>query len=346
MSSTKARFLVIAVTTVICLYGGEFFLGFLLVKSLLQRPRPPFSQQYQRASEYSVTYQYNNYGFRGDPVDLGRTYDLTLVGDSFFFGHGVSEEENLGYLLKQKGFQVLNASESASNPPQYYHRLEMLKNQRLKTKRIVFELYVGNDFAGLEGKGIDYLLNYKYPDRPLDYTPLDFLALERTRYSQAAFWRKFVTHEFWPHLFERKMKFYDSYSLFYAFGNAESAKAMDNPVHKYASQKEIDEAYDISSETIGKTVKIINAAQNIYGPEAEFYLLIIPPGRSVYGESMFRSMDELHHELAPSVRVIDMTRTMSPDMFYPNDKHWNAKGHEFASKTIMDYVAGTDVPPR
>lgn len=61
------------------------------------------SQQLTFASkEFTTEVTTNSYGLRGKELDLTREYRIMLLGDSFTFGHGVSDEEAYAALLQDK----------------------------------------------------------------------------------------------------------------------------------------------------------------------------------------------------------------------------------------------------
>ncbi|HQK79790.1 MAG TPA: hypothetical protein PK621_08845, partial [Syntrophales bacterium] len=122
------------------LYLAEWLLGFYLVRAVPRYPLPPFAVQRHATVDYDVAYRYNNHGLRGPDFHPGEAYDAVLFGDSFFFGQGVAEGKTITDNMRGKGLKVLNVSEIATNPSDYFHKLNVMKSQGLRSRTVVIGL--------------------------------------------------------------------------------------------------------------------------------------------------------------------------------------------------------------
>lgn len=335
------------------LYFLELALGIYLVKSVLHYPLPPFSMQTHTTLEYAVRYNYNNISLRGSDFNPKRQYDWVLLGDSFLFGQGVDEEKTLQGLLEKKGYLVLNLSEMATNPIDYYHKLRVLKSHQLKMKNIVVGFYMGNDFQDIGDKRLEKALAYSYRDNFLDYNLSAFIRLERLRYQMYAtnlrfrekLGKKFSDYykeEVKVHAFEHPRKFYTEWLEFFTQKDENMMRAMRGEDRKPVDLQQISEdeyirQLQINDASLDNTLKIIRAILQSAGA-ARVYLLLIPDFYTAVGlksikyESYVRRLME---GVLPSVSIIDLHGKMPPDAHFALDRHWNARGHELAAEIIL-----------
>lgn len=174
--------LLLIISLLLCAYLAEFLLGFYIVKSVPRYPLPPYVIQKHATVDYDVRYKYNNYSLRGADFRPGVMYDAVLLGDSFFFGQGVDEGKTLGDRLRNKGWQVLNVSEIATNHIDYFHKFNVMMAEGLRSRNIIIGLCMGNDFNDTEDLDLRKALTYHYREHFLAYNGFSFLTLERLRY--------------------------------------------------------------------------------------------------------------------------------------------------------------------
>lgn len=340
--------LLLSFAILFCLYVAEFLHGFYLTKSILHFPLPPKSEQQHITADYSVSYRYNNYSLRSRDYTPFSTYDAVFIGDSFFFGQGVEEGKTFPDLLRNRGFHVLNASEIATNPIDYFHKLRILQSHHLKAKRIIIGLCIGNDFQGIDNKKIAGALTYTYRPEFLHYDGLNFLELERLRYQIRKKWIQFydwvesiyygspyleteVVHDF-----ELRKKFYSDWIRFFADSRIEIMRAMRGDDKKsikdsHMTEDEYLQKLQFSDQSLTNTLKILNASQEISKP-TPVYVLLIPDPHYAIGFRSGKYDDFLHRlirGLNPAITVIDLHGLTTGEMHYPHDGHWNEKGHQF-----------------
>jgi hypothetical protein len=348
VSDRLKNVLLLSFTILVCLYIAEFLHGFYLTKSILHFPLPPNSEQQHITADYSVSYRYNNYSLRGRDYTPLSTYDAVFLGDSFFFGQGVKEGKTFTDLLQNQGFHVLNASEIATNPIDYFHKLRILQSHHLKAKRIVIELCMGNDFQDIGDKKIAGALNYTYRPEFLRYDGINFLKLERLRYQIRKKWFQFndwIDHlgsespyieTVVAHDFEIQKKFYADWIQFFADNRKNIMKSMAGYDQKrFTDIHMTEDAYlqmiQINNDSLDNTLKILNAV-NEFAKPTPVYVMLIPSPYYAFGFRSDKYDDFLHRlirGLNPSITVIDLHGLTTGEMHYPHDGHWNEKGHQF-----------------
>lgn len=357
MNERFKNVILLFVSITICLYVSEYFLGFYVTKSILHFPVPPHTEQKHVTVDYQVTYHYNNFSLRGADLDLAQEYDGVFLGDSFFFGQGVSEGKTFLDILQQKGYKVLNASEIATNPIDYFHKLRILQSYHLKTRKVLVELCMGNDFQDIEDKKIDDALDYVYRPEFLRYNGSNFLRLERLRYQIRKKWIQFkdwvesrysgspYSETVVVHDFEHRKKFYPDWIQFFSNNRPDIMKAMQGYDQKpftdvSMTEDEYLQKLQINDDSLKNTLKILNTFCEISGT-TRVYVVLVP---SPYYAFRFRSakyedfLQRLVRGLDPAVTVIDLHGLTTREMHYLHDGHWNSKGHKFIADTIARRV--------
>jgi hypothetical protein len=343
-------------TLVICLYLSETLLGFYLTKSLPRYTLPPYSEQRHATVSYDVQYRYNNVSLRGVDFHPEQTYDAVLLGDSFFFGQGVGEGKTFASLLQLQGHKVLNASEIATNPIDYFHKLRILQSHRLKTKKIIIGLCMGNDFQDIAQKRIDHALRYAYRPEFLSYGARQFLALERLRYQvdkkrlQLMDWLECrlsgnaCRETAAVHDFEHRRRFYDDWLQFFTNNRQEIMKAMLGGEGKAVGKDIAEEDYlkmaQFSEESLRQTAAILSAAAHVSRP-IPVYVVLIPGPHYVMGfrsSGYDRFVERLKANLQQTVSIIDLHGIMTPAMHFPRDGHWNEQGHRFIASLMAERI--------
>lgn len=305
-------------------------------------PVPPRASQHHRNSDFDVTYRYNNASFRGADFAPSRLYDLTLLGDSFFFGVGVNEEETLFNRLSENGYTVFNASENASNPIEYFVRWRRLQSLGLKTKRIILGLFVGNDFQNIAS--VDNLREVLAADYPFDHHLLgSVLSLERIQYLVWAGYTRFLTpHHYLVHTFERTRPFQEDWIAWYANGNrtamAQMSHTMYTPVKGDAEYLALAQLSDVS---IRNTGLILHALKRSFEARQELSILIIPDRHFALGElskQYKETITRFRDSLDPTITVIDLHDDVTADLYFANDGHWNSKGHALVAQVLLQHL--------
>ena len=349
------------ISVAMCLYASEYFLGFYLTKSILHFPVPPHAEQKHVTVDYQVTYRYNNFSLRGADLELAEEYDGFFLGDSFFFGQGVGEGNSFSDILLQKGYKVLNASEIATNPIDYFHKLRILQSYHLKTRKVVVGFCTGNDFQDIGDKKINDALDYIYRPEFLRYNGSNFLRLERLRYQIR---KKWIQLNDWVeglysgrsyletvvvHDFEHRKKFYPDWIQFFSNNRPDIMKTMQGYDQKpftdvNMTEDEYLQKLQINDDSLKNTLKILNTFCEISRP-ARVYVVLIPDPYYVFGFQSVKYQDFLHRlvkGLDPSITVIDLHGLTTREMHYLHDGHWNLKGHKFVADIIAHRVLFRD----
>ena len=357
VSDRLKNVLLLSFAILVCLYVAEFLHGFYLTKSILHFPLPPNSEQQHITADYSVSYRYNNYSLRGRDYMPFSTYDAVFLGDSFFLGTGVKEGKTFTDLLQNQGFHVLNASEMATNPIDYFHKLRILQSHHLKAKRIVIGLCMGNDFQDIGDKKIAGALNYTYRPEFLRYDGINFLKLERLRYQIRKKWFQFndwIDHlgsespyieTVVAHDFEIRKKFYADWIQFFADDRKNIMKSMAGHDQKpFTDIHMTEDAYlqmiQINNDSLNNTLEILNAV-NEFAKPTHVYVMLIPSPHYAFGFRSTKYDDFLHRlirGLNPSITIIDLHGLTTEEMHYLHDGHWNEKGHQFVADIIVRHV--------
>jgi len=321
---------------VVALYVGEAAMGLIFEKSIALSPVPPHSTQHHATSDYAVTYRYNNIGLRGPDFDPNVTYDALLIGDSFIFGTGVEQDQTITGLLTASGLRVFVAAEPATNPPQYLQKSKVLAAWGLKSRALVVGLFVGNDFQGLAGKDISGLLSASFADAAEPYTWRSFLALQRVRYIIASARAKWLKNALFPHVFERRMKFYDDWSEFFAQGDAVMAAQMRNVSPANIDGDEFLRMAQITDETAAKGAALVQAIAD--ASSAADKIVVLLPAASFYqrqyGGAYEKYMRLLRERLSTRYRVVDMHSIGNAGLYLPHDGHLNAAGNRCVAAAI------------
>ena len=345
------NFILLFFTVIVCIYLAEYLLGFYLIKSIVHIPLPAYAVQKHTTIDYKVSYHYNNYSLRGHDYVPDQLYDIVLLGDSFFFGQGIEEGLTLSDRIQVKGYQVLNASEIATNPIDYCHKLRVLYSHGLKAKNIIVGLCMGNDFQDIGDKQIDGALAYSYRNKFLEYDMLSFLKIERLRYQFRNKWIKLCDHlrkntdlfreTIVVHDFEHPRKFYEDWIIFFTNNKSEAIKNMQgynqppiNTIH--LTEDEYLDKIQLTPDSMKNTQKILNRIHEISRP-GRVYIVLIPDPHYVFGlksPKYERFVSATINSLDPSVTVIDLHGRIPADMHYIHDGHWNEKGHQFVADII------------
>jgi len=345
---------VLCVSLLLCLYLAEFLLGFYLVKSAPRYYLPPYAAQRHTTFDYSVEYRYNNYGLRSPDFHPATVYDAVLLGDSFFFGQGVGEGKTLADRLGEKGLKVLNVSEIATNPSDYFHKLNVMKAQGLRSRAVVVGLCMGNDFQDIADRDIGDALAYRYRMPFLLYDGWSFTRLERLHYQlgrkgrQLGDWienrlagRSSARETVVVHEFEHRRRFDADWLRFFTGNRPELMAAMtgkqDKPFAEGPpSERSYLEKIQLTPESLEKTVQILKEMPGRLH-STRFFVVLIPGPHYVRG---FRSprydryVGLLKEMLTPSFAVIDLHGRTTPEMHFLHDGHWNDEGHRRAGDII------------
>lgn len=332
--------LVLTAVSLFCVYLFEYSLGFFLTKSLVLNPVPPHSTQEHKTSEYSVTYTYNNYSLRSDDMNFTKKYDIVLLGDSFLFGQGVNIDKTLYAYLKSAGYNVLNTSEIATNPIQYYHKLKILNTYKLKASHFIVGLFIGNDFMHIADKNIEHALKYQYEKNPLEYDFMSFLKMQRLNYLIYGISKK-LENAIIVHKFEWKKDFQRSWLKWYTQDDKNAMKLMFKRKYQRMDEDTFLLSAQINASSIKKIIRIINETHNSLPLYSKLHIMLIPDIHHANGETSTqyeKMIDLLVDGFDNRINVVDLHKIVTSDMYYKNDGHWNVRGHKVVAEYITQNV--------
>ena len=362
MRSVSKNVVLLGATCLFCAYLFEFLLGYYIVKSLPRYPLPPHAVQRHQAADYDVHYGYNNLSLRGGDVDLQSRYDVVLLGDSFFFGQGVGDGKTLAGILEQGGRKVLNASEIATNPMEYFHKLRVLQAEGLRAEQVVVGLCMGNDFQDIADRDIASALAYPYRSGFLRYGPGSFLTLSRLRYQVRKkgiglgdAWRRLlgrgtgetvVVHEF-----EHRKRFYEDWLQFFTDNRPEMMRAMreggGETLNGRIGEADYFRMAQFSDASLARTTLLLNTLSRLSRPTPVSVVLIPGPHYVLVFRSprYDRFVERLQAGLDEGVRVLDLHGAVTPAMHFPRDGHWNEDGHRFVAGLLVRNVLSPPEEP-
>lgn len=331
------RLLIAAISLVACVYLAEAFLRLVFVRSLLNRAIPPHVTQRHKTDDYDVEYRYNNLSLRGDDVDLSDSYDVCLIGDSFFFGLGVAESDTVCASLEGEGIRCINASEIATNPVQYYNKIKMLVAQGMRVKRVCVGLFTGNDFQNILSRDVAEFLDHSIGASPLDDGVWAFFLLERLRFALYRVECK-IRNRLVFRTFAARKRYHPDWIAWYTEGSLERMQAMTHPAITAMSESRFLERAEMNTESIRATARVLNRMRDTIPALTSMQVVIIPDIHHVRGEESgeYRKLLRRFRSLLDgAIEVIDLHPHMDAQMYFPNDGHWNALGHKTAAEAIM-----------
>ena len=114
----------------------------------------PFSVTKMYHTEFSINTSYDHLGFRNPcpfPKNSNR-YNI-IVGDSFVYGVGLSDENTYGCLLAEEGLKYYTLGIPGSDIPKYVEALKLnitrIRSAMSEPNSVYFVLFLGNDFESL-----------------------------------------------------------------------------------------------------------------------------------------------------------------------------------------------------
>lgn len=281
--------------------------------------------------DYLTRVNINSLGFRGEEIKATK-YRIIIVGDSFTFGSGVEDNETFSSLIEHnlngKGYdvKVINAGVKGWSPDQYYL---FIKHEALKYNPdiIIIGFYGGND---VEETG---LLEYrgKIEEKKIEYPSFSF----------------------------KLKKFFAKNSHLYNFL---IVKAMQNPLlDRFLIERGIfaehykpfftrnPADYERDEEKVGVILK--ETIRILKEKNVSVIILYIPSIEEVsdrYYENAIKLFPNSSIERTrprnlvlrigkeTNTSIVDLTYFLDEESYFPNDLHWNQKGHSIAAKFLIN----------
>ena len=329
---------------------------------LLHHTFRPNCQTTETNQDHSVTYKYNSLGLRGQdnlPPDTDK-FRILMLGDSFTEGVGVDEKSIFSTLIEnQTGAQVINAGVRKYAPLLEYLYLRdyglayqpdlVILNLNI-TDLIETDKYHQSIIANPSGK----IVQITAPGR-------HFLPTE---------WRIFLWNNLRTYDYFQERIFPKIYILFHA---AKSGSLKNNQKAVYSDRQfnmfslSVDPLFKEEYQQIRAQVfSDINEIKNLTDQQQIPLLAVIQPAalhtsaaewttlNSVFNLPLkfpddYPVDDPYHRDLSQyleslNITTMDLTSifrqnsTPSNPLFFPQDGHWNSRGHRLAADQIADFI--------
>jgi hypothetical protein len=293
--------------------------------------------------EFSHAVRINGHGLRGPETSREKppgVRRIAVLGDSFTWGVGASEEELFTSLIEKglPGTQVLNFGVSGYSPVQYHLLTEKVLSFDPDIVVIVFCL--GNDFidnvqwrryryykpfARLDERGEVVLDGY-----PIPHAKRHLQGVNR----EAAFYERSSLFRLFDKAVLSQVGLFNDYGqkgLRLAEGGADFYRAGSSP--------EVDLAVRINAALF----KLIASA---YATRRIPLVVVAGPTKCEYGgcfpdlpQPTDRALQHLKTSLEGlDVRLIDPTRDLAPDDFWAHDAHWRPSGHRKIADSVVPHL--------
>lgn len=312
--------------------------------------------------DYTVTYRYNSIGFRGRDQNLSDSdkFRILMLGDSFTEGVGVANQDTFSSLVEnQTGAEVVNAGVRKYSP--------LLEYLYLKN----FGLELKPDLIVLNLNATDLIETDKYHQSIIKDENGQITHITAPgRHFLPLTLRIFLWNNsrFYGYLQERVFPLiYRTYQSFKS-GSIQNQKKSVFSNHQFnmfslivdpAFNPEYQRFTNLMFEDLDQ-IKQLTARRNI-----PFFVVIGPTAIDVSAAEWeilnniftlplefpkdYPIENKYHRDLEQylnrnGIPFINLTaafrQNSSPQnlLFFPNDGHWNAKGHAVAAKEILDYI--------
>ena len=290
--------------------------------------------------EYQVSYHINEQGFRGNPVPVPKQADtrhVLVLGDSFVFGVGVDEGEDVSTRLQelydknQKGRNmVINAGFAAGTSPDDAHAfLASSRGRALEADLVIEMVFVRNDLRDVnehtwveqDGDGFPLVVRSArdFPNSLSARGPVPYYkshpVLSRLAFVQLAMRAYFALVEL-PRL-NRSIQATQAMSESPDMTKLNTALT---GLHRTAT-----------SQGARFVVAIIPTRDQVLGRDAPFYDKILDGLVSHMSDSGM-----------PYI-ILNSARTgLTADDYWPHDSHWKPSGHEKVATTLFQALQGGD----
>ena len=117
---------------------------------------------YRNEGGFYVRFNTDEIGFRNPPKQIGTTVDYTFLGDSFTEGAYENEDGTMAGHFRNSGKKVLNLGKGGSGP---LFQMAILREYgaAVKSKKVVWYIFTGNDFQNLREEKTTALSRYLDP---------------------------------------------------------------------------------------------------------------------------------------------------------------------------------------
>jgi len=309
---------------------------------------PPGYSGTLTSKEFTVDVRAGSLGLRVRDLDfaaLSTEHPYLFIGDSYFFGWGVEQEQRLSELFGSKIAEdgrpapVVNLSFPGWGTYHYLAVWEQFVPQ-LKPRFVIIGMFIGNDFTddlkqswrsheaggasvAPENRPTSLFLRFKLAAREMISTSPVLSVVNHALWMSPAFRSLFSGLE----IRNDRIALYETASS--------------------DLQKQLYAATESALDSLAR----LSHAQGV-----PLLVVLIPDHLQVLMSDLFRGYDFdkpqrtiqafLHERGIACFDLLPIFRgTPSPDeMFFREDKHWNAKGHAFVAEALRQCLMGLDGP--
>lgn len=330
---------------IVCIVG-EFLIRIFSPQALmsdLMQPCPNYGlcmkrniTGHQMSKEYNVDIRLNSFGFRGKEFSLKpepKKNRILMIGDSFIFGYGVSEDqtlaERLGRLLETKmpqKYEVLNLGQLAFGTGQEFLKFQEI-GLLLQPSAVVLNVYLGNDL---------------YENRRLfnfDGTHLIQIAQKPSRFERSRKISKWIPCSSWlrenSHLFR-----FIGLHIVNLLGRVSKEREEICGTYEIELYQHILSRFNdmLKEHKIRLFVTLIP-----YHPELNEYLEKEKPDFQFNLELKYYREAIKKKTLELNLPVLDFyeyfsNNTNGQRRYFMNDPHWNTYGNEQATYALYDFL--------
>ncbi len=301
--------------------------------------------------EFDFKVSINSMGYRCQEFENQKSMKrILIVGDSFTFGYGVNNHESYPARLSERfindSVEVINAGFKGCFSPDAYYLYLKEEAMKLQPDLIVIGLFIGNDidhplsdeliWEKVDSNGLPtkIISRYSYKNYVKDFAKeYEFLTkshLFRLIFRALDKMERMISKESWDNNWEANShEFLNNYLFNY--------KERTNK--KFKEVKKILLATSMIAKENGSKLMflLIPELLQIDTTEIPSYVKFIPeldiekPQRIL--KKFFTENNIKFLDLLPKFNEFDASQ-----LYYLEDRHWNKKGHNLASKFLYEYL--------
>lgn len=374
MSDRTKAFIVVLLTMSVCGAGSELLVRLFLPQNtfdrlLMNRPAmfresdvlefellPGYKGKYVK-EEFDTTITINSKGYRGSEFDLSKNgrFRVLTIGDSFTLGIGVEDDESYPARMEKiltndnhlKGIEIVNAGFAAGFSPDTYYLYLKERGLKLQPDLILIGFFIGNDidhgtafwhkWVRTDGDGLPLKIENK--GAKVDNGRW-VLKKRRLRYRLPILKNS--------HLFHLAIAAGKGFKRALTGSPAGSSDSWNEFIYKVVYEERTD-FITKKDQTLFRAMARVAAKEGI--PLA---VIMIPAREQVYPDE-FGLLNNRELDLEKPQRIfaeffqreripyLDLlpylkARSKESEFYFRDDMHWNVKGHELASKLIVDFL--------
>lgn len=314
-----------------------------------------------QSSEFNASAHINKLGYRGNDFEYeskdGRLRVL-IVGDSFTFGHGVSDDQTYSVRLdarfEDENAEVINAGYASGFSPDSYYLYLKKKGIFLKPSIVVMGLFVWNDISDLSETDWVKVDRDGLPEKIVSrfrkvgkVGHLEYVKA-RKRYQIAPL----ANSHLFQLIYSHKQSFFDKLFLYFD-QNPEfdpekmAASIYDTCIFETSCFRRYDDNWE-------KFQKVILATKILLDKNNIKLLVVIIPTKEQLGSGGCCGWEKLSSDERLSLNkklsslfdqngiyYLDLYNKLNQsedNLYFDHDAHWTSKGHDIAAKSIYEYT--------